>query len=388
VNKIIPGFDKATNREVRDCRISCYKDVLAYYGIPLSAHVISLLAGGIGFQFGRFVFEDLPEMDLWLAGGLVVSLEDELTNNLHLRIEKHIICGKQGGFDELKKYIDLNIPLLVEYDHRYISGEQKRPSPLSVLNIHYSSYTILIGYDTGKNIVYLVQNNDNKNEISSVNLDIFTQARNQKLFPISQNNICYCLNIDKSYVEWLNINMPNLLLRSLLSTANRMLGDGSFSDDRIDATVLESAQSIAGMRQFCGAIRIYQRELSDQEKIYNIDTINKLFVVKFLVLRSFFVQNSNTCNREEFGKGLVMVSEQMDLPFLSQIGEGFIRVAVDWRNLMRMIFHVKDMCHKKREFIEEVAGKMSYIAETEEQLFMRLRASLSQIPAIQHVLVD
>jgi hypothetical protein len=62
---------------------------------------------------------------------------------------------------------------------------------------------------------------------------------------------------------------------------------------------------------------------------------------------------------------------------LSELGEKFIEVSFDWRDLMRTVFNVVNMRDKKIEFIDEVVNKTVAISGKERILFRTLQNLLS-----------
>lgn len=96
MRKQISGFQSIPEREMLDCRITSFREILRYYGIILDSAPIFLLSGGAGFQFGHLALQELAGVKFWFAGSSVPCLEEEFMNRISLPRQKYHIANDTG----------------------------------------------------------------------------------------------------------------------------------------------------------------------------------------------------------------------------------------------------------------------------------------------------
>ncbi|QUL55905.1 hypothetical protein KDC22_04990 [Paenibacillus tritici] len=371
MRKQIGGFQKIPEREMLDCRITSFREILRYYGIILDSASIFLLSGGAGFQFGHLTLPELKGVKFWFAGSSMPRLEVEFMNRISLPRQKHHIANDREGWVTIKGFTDRNQPLLIMFDSRYItSGHSSEVTYLA--NLYNPSMTVFTGYDTAQEEAYIVlHQNDHQAEVLVTSLPDFLDSRNSVTIPFSPDGICYELNIDSSYCEWFRTEYPLLLKESILDTCGRMLGDIKFEDLEVEAEITDCTQGISGMSRLITEMEQYASELAET-MAFNA----KQFVVTFLILRANLEQGSYTCNREEFGRSLQKVAYLFDTGALHELGREFIETGGLWRSAMRQLYNVRFRSNDPVAYLGEIIHIFKQLKCREESLFTRLKETL------------
>ncbi|WP_238652767.1 BtrH N-terminal domain-containing protein [Paenibacillus piscarius] len=367
MRKQISGFQSIPEREMLDCRITSFREILRYYGIMLDSAPIFLLSGGAGFQFGHLALPELAGVKFWFAGSSVPRLEEEFMNRISLPRQKYCIANDSEGWEVIKGFTDRDTPLLMMFDSRYItSGPADGGASLGKL--YNPSMTVFAGYDTEQEEAYIVlHQNDRQSVLLVTSLPDFLGSRNHTTIPFSPEGICYELTIDPSYREWLRAEYPLLLKSAMLDTCERMIGNRPMEALGSGAEITDCVQGISGMNRLITEMEQYASELTGAGG-FNA----KEFVVTFLILRANLEQGSYTCSREEFGRSLQKVAGLYDPGALHELGQEFIEAGGLWRSVMRQLYNVRFRTQDPAAYLGEVIAMFRQIKNREQLLFSRL----------------
>lgn len=367
MRKQIRGFQSIPEREMLDCRITSFREILRYYGIMLDSAPIFLLSGGAGFQFGHLALPELAGMKFWFAGSSVPRLEEEFMNRISLPRQQHRIANDPEGWEIIKGFTDRDTPLLIMFDSRYITS--RTTGGESLLNKLYNpSMTVFTGYDTEQEEAYIVlHQTDQQSEVLVTSLPEFLGSRHHVTIPSSPEGICYELNINTSYREWLKAEYPLLLKSALQDTCGRMLGNQAMEDLGGGGEITDGMQGISGLARLITEMEQYASELTGTG-VFNA----KQFVVMFLILRGNLEMGSYTCSRAEFGRSLQKVAGLFDPQAFHELGHEFMEAGMLWRSVMRQLYNVRFRTQDPASYLGEIIAMFRQIKDREQLLFTRL----------------
>jgi len=137
------------------CESSSMRDLFEYYGFPMSEAMAFGLDGTLGFGFFDTTnsVSFIPESNIpFFLGGKQGTIEPNslACRLLGITLRKQSFTSADNAWDESKKLIDQDIPLILEVDLGYLpyfEGEGE---------IHFGGHAItLAGYDEGNRIAYV-----------------------------------------------------------------------------------------------------------------------------------------------------------------------------------------------------------------------------------------
>ena len=153
INKyLIKNF---VHRVGHHCESSSMRDLFEYYGFPMSEAMAFGLDGTLGFGFFDTTnsVSFIPESNIpFFLGGKQGTIEPNslACRLLGMTLRKQSFTSADNAWEESKKLIDQDIPLILEVDLGYLpyfEGEGE---------IHFGGHAItLAGYDEGNRIAYV-----------------------------------------------------------------------------------------------------------------------------------------------------------------------------------------------------------------------------------------
>jgi len=360
MKKIISEFQKMPKREVIDCRITGLRDILSYYGIHMDSYTLFILSEGIDFGFQKFKLKESSNIDLWCVGGSTFTMEDDLLSNLGIGQNKHYFENSEQGWNDLKAFIDKDIPIMVVLDSNVIH-EFTVQKDMSKAYFGAVSSGPLVGYDLEERIVWMDFKDDVSTKLHPVPIEDFMMARNTKCVPYSPNNECYVLDISEEVRENAESNMNEMLLKALNKSCRKMIFEQEKSAEYF---------GLSGMRAATDALREFGNMLQTAELSPEIE--NRLFSLKIKTFRQGMLPGSNTFYRDEFGNGLIEVSKRLKIKSMKGIGKEFRTMGKHWRNIARYTSLADAYFDEKQKYIESLIEKMELIFEDEKALFTKL----------------
>jgi len=370
VRKIIDGFSCMPKRDLIDCRITSLRDVLNYYGIEADSFSLCLLTGILDFSFGQVYLNESRKLTAWVAGAAAIKLEDIAYDNMKIDYQQHDFSNELKAFQEIKRFVDNGTPLFFSMDSSYIlqkiENEKVSEKTLKISNITLAA---LVGYDEDKNTVLLDLKDSETTELLEVDFQLFQTSRNSRCFPLSPENACYSFIIDGDYINRFNKEKKDWISSSIKKTCDIML-TGRHITDLKNENLVEFSSGINGMRRIISVLEEFNKNLS--EASVETEILNKIFMFKFNTIREALLPGSDTCYREEFGKGIKTFSKEFSIKKIDKIGDQFISIGKEWRGLIRHFYCAQYNLNKKSEFINDTIKKIDKICCLEQDLFQKL----------------
>ncbi len=373
MKKIIEHFKNCPNRELIDCRITSFRDILSFNDIYIESYSLYILSSALAFVFGQVKPNSETNINLWLAGASEFNIEDNLFQNISLPFKPLAIENDDEGFHKITDYVDKDIPLLFVLESSHILGKNTYDisKPQDYLNVHNLTLTVLAGYSSDENIVYLDLKDSDSSELYATDIESFMKSRNSNCFPVSPANKCYLLDIDEDYRNWFKSNKGLLFKQSLIKTCNNMLMPMDSRFPNSDSRVIEFDKGILAMKRLIEVLKEFRINIQDA----NIDPriADKIFNLKFAALRDGLLPGSNTCYREEFGRGIINAAELFcRSKQLVKIGEKFVDISKEWRGFIRLLYNAPYFLGKKDKYIKDVIKALEKLTDSEYLIFKKL----------------
>jgi hypothetical protein len=170
-------IEKFTHKIGRHCESSAMRDMFEFYGFPMSEAMAFGLDGTMGFGFFDnsndlsamgTISEEIP----FFCGGK----QDTITPNslacriLGINLKKQSFSSANRGWEESKKMINNNIPLILRADIAYL------PYMNIEEEIHFGGHTIVLaGYDEEKGSAFI--GDTDRKGLQEISIEKLKQAR-------------------------------------------------------------------------------------------------------------------------------------------------------------------------------------------------------------------
>jgi hypothetical protein len=140
------------------CISNAIKQIFRFYGYSLSEEMIFGLASGLNFFY--FEFKNIPYP---LIGGRtkIGDFEENLACNLGISINIHTTSSTIKAYDEMKRLIEKNIPIIIYVDMNALSylGMPQ--------DVHFGGHTVVVfGIDEEEGIAYVSDRDSEKKSIT------------------------------------------------------------------------------------------------------------------------------------------------------------------------------------------------------------------------------
>ena len=375
MTKVIEKFCEMPERELIDCRMTSFRDILLYNDIKVDSFSICIISSIINFIFGQIKLRDSSNVTFWLAGGCVLKIEDIFFSNTGIKSNLFYFGDEDETWSTIIRHIDSNTPLLVVLDSRYIVKNQPiKDFNIEYINIHNPSIAVVVGYDLKTKSVYLDLKESNSNKICIAKFSEFMDSIQSNSFPLSPGKKYYILDIGQEYKSKFESNKPLIIKNSLLNSCDFMLGSKS-PDSFQDTRIIESNTGIKGLYRLCEVLEEFLENVECEE--IDEKVLNKVFVYKFISLRESLLPGSNTCYRDEYAQGLINVADVLQNKKLKKVGKLYFKIGMKWRALVRLLYNSQFSINNKSKYINNVISSVRSIASDEENIFCEIKDAIS-----------
>lgn len=133
-----------------NCGTTSSKIILNHYNYKVSEDMVFGLGSGLGF-----VYQYYTQDETYFLSGKNESLENNIANLFGGTIESGYFDNEEKAFNEVKKYIDRDMPVILDLSIRYLPYFE--PYLESVGNIGFGLHNaVLAGYDEEEHTVLLL----------------------------------------------------------------------------------------------------------------------------------------------------------------------------------------------------------------------------------------
>lgn len=357
---MIDAFNNMPPREMIDCRITAFRDVLLYHGVPIESHVLYLISKTFGFHYGHV--DVANNMPIWFAGNSLKPFMLNMLEGIGVDYQMHQFEDDTKDMSFIKEQLTEKKPLLALFDSRCLDPNYVYKQ----FNIYSPSLTVIAGLDDEAFYLSIKHKRDTV-KLRAFEIDNFMKSRKNVCEPYSPDMRLYTLEVDQNYKCWLKKHLNELIKQSLIIICEEMLGKKNQQIQfKHDYTLHESACGLTGMAMLIQSMKVFMKEVktSDLDK----QIIDKIVTIKFLALREGMLQGSTSCYREEFGEALIVASKYLNNKQLKNIGKAYIKVGHQWRHLLRTLYAVQQFLPKKLAYMSEVCQQLEKIKAKETTL--------------------
>lgn len=370
MRKIIKGMHDLPVRPSMDCKLTAFFDLFQFYGLGEDTDTLSLLSGSMGFRFARVKLPQTEFFELWLAGSSYLNFCEEFMDSLSIPYRRHVIPGDEGGWNQLKQFIDQGKPVLFHFNGDFLHEDEglvDGPAARHVFKVKPISMASMIGYDEeNRTVILSYRKNDGESRKTECPIEDFQTARNKPCQPEDPNNVCYELLIDEEFIQHYKTNRLAFFEKALRVHLERLEGDKPiFAPEEFQGECLSYKQGRSAVKDFILSLQQMEKDSravkDEAEKV----VMDKLFIVRLLSFRALIAYGSATCFREEFGRGLVKLARQFHYPQLEKTGKQIMAMSVRWRQLIRTIYLVKRKLDNKKEFVKKICTEIDKLTAKE-----------------------
>jgi hypothetical protein len=335
------------------CITNAYKQVFHYYGHDILEEMLFGLASGLGFMYFEMKNVHFP-----LIGGRtkIGDFEQMIGKNLGININMQKTSSSKKAYDELKKLISQDIPVVIYVDMAFLKylGLPK--------DAHFGGHTIVVfGIDEEKQIAYISDRDGRDFKVTNsktaeppadyhlVPLRDLEIARGSEYKPYSPEN------------KWVTFDFTNireidrkLIYRAIMSNMNQILNP-PIKNLGIKGVKLFS-EKISGWAEF------------DDDKL-------KWSTINAYVMINQIGGNGGGIFRRMYGNFLKQSAEIINAQSLNKCGESFIQLSYEWDeigNLFLEVFNETD-----RSILNEIAQRLDKIYRKEKECLEELNNEVS-----------
>lgn len=369
--RLIDTYKHIEKREILDCRIKSIKELIRHYGLNLNSYEVLLLCEAYTFNYNTIKIPGVLLEALPYATASHNNLETTFFQKLNINYHKEKIDGSNQGWERIKGMIDQETPILFKIDSRFLRGTEDAAPKQMKLNLYYLSTLLLVGYDEEKGLAFIVlTNDDEKEDANEITIEQFQKYRCSICAPFSPEGLCFYLKSGNGIGEIDDDHIKKAILSSIKKTADTMLNEGDVYDVEIGSFIgSEVRKGISGMRN----LKEDMQMMLDHCKNNNNAKIIQLMMA---FLRNNLIFGSYSAFREEFGQCLKNCAKKYDIYDLFDIGNGFEKIAYDWKTLFTILSRI---AHNKGDLAEQIQMGINIwdtIIQSEHEQFEKVRNSL------------
>lgn len=342
---VIQGFTPTGGKH---CVSNSIKQIFQYYNHSISEEMVLGLASGLNFIYFDIKFNPYP-----LIGGRnkLMEFEENLAAALNITIEVHETASSKKAYEELKKQIEADVPVVVYVDMaelKYLGLPE---------DAHFGGHSIVVfGIDEEDQIAYIsdrdakgfkvtVNENEIPDDYHMISLSELEKARGSKAKPYPPKN------------KWLVFDFTNMkpIDDSMIKTAIRKNLD----------FILHPPMKNLGVT----GIRLFAEKLVTDWKTFDE---NKL---KGSAFNAFIFINEKGGNgggifRKMYGDFLIEASDICKGDLLQDYGTRLKVIGEEWDQVG---FKLLDIYEKDRvDLLDEIAKDVNGLYEKEFELFTGL----------------
>jgi len=367
--KIIKSFDKEMKRVNLDCRIKALQGLMNHYGVDISFYMSMILAKSVTFHYGKIDFDGFPASDVPFAFGSRAHVEEKFFESLGIEHKVESIDDSDASWEQMKRLIDNETPLLVKLDGNFVNrlSSDHKPDEQGI-KLGYLSTMLLVGYlENDKKYVALTEFVENE-RIVPFELEKFQKARNSVCLPYLPKFICMYLDKEIDSKK-LSEEVMKKTLESLKTATQIMLDPTSVKDYLVD-DIIEEGFAYKNIQNGIPAMKQMHQDLKNVLAIY--ESFNeKILILIAQLLRSNLSLGGSSSFRLEFGEALKELGVKLNKDEFGAIGDEFITHSQIWK---KFVFNLRDMARSTnpKECLQNAVEIFDTVINNEEQLFIKL----------------
>lgn len=365
---IIEKYETVRKRQMLDCRVKAIMELLNGYDIALDSREIMILAESFVFQYGKISFSEANIYDIPYAVASINDVEKNVLKNMGIDYICERLDNSKQNWEKMKAILSSRNPILTKIDGRFVH-ESASTVPKKIINIHYLSSVLLVGYDEGEENVFIILTNSNEiDKPQKCSYATFQKYRGTKCFPFGPEFLCFYVN----NIQEGNLEIRKLIIKSLRRICENMLIS---KDIKIDIEEFECNKLITGI----AALKNLQLDLSEKYKKYKRKQISsKEIIFILLFLRNNLMYGSYSAYREEFSRAIDYLGGKYQIIEINDVSKCIFSSSKYWKKIFVNIAKISHQKKIKRVKILKILLWLKKIVQLEEKAFKRLEQILNK----------
>lgn len=366
---IIEKYKNITPRQCLDCRIKALQEILRSVDINVTPMEVMILAESPSFQYGNINFSSSNLFGLPYCVSSETDLDEIIFSKLGIKWIEEQIGSSPEDWEHMKSLLDRGIPILFKIDARFLN--YKDPEKHMIIDMHYLSHILLVGYKEDMSAVYIVLTNDDTvTEPRELSFEDFEKYRNTKCIPFSPEN--RCIYIDPAENQNLSVSIEEKLKQSYEQMYHRFEDSVSVPVDIKDFECHELYKGSTGIEMFIDHINTLRKKIKTEKS----SSINKYVCVSLLFFKKNMMFGTYSAFRDEFSQCLIEHSSKLNAPLLIKAADCFKKSGDKWKHLFVCISKVPhDLKHSAR-YLRRISAYLNKILRYEELGFKYIEKGL------------
>ena len=366
---IIEKYKNISPRQCLDCRIKALQEILRSVNICITPMEVMILAESPSFQYGNINFSSSNLFGLPYCVSSETDLDKIIFNKLGIKWIEEQIGNSPEDWEHMKSLLDRGIPILFKIDARFLN--YKDPEKHMIIDMHYLSHILLVGYKEDMSAVYVVLTNDDTiTEPCELSFDDFEKYRNTKCIPFSPEN--RCIYIDQSENENISFSIEEKLKQSYKQMCHRFEDNVSVPMNIEGFECQELYKGSNGMEMFMDHIYKLRKKVRSEKNI----SINKYVCVSLLFFKKNMMFGTYSAFRDELSQCLTEHSIKLNNPLLLKAALCFKKSGNKWKHLFVCISKVPhDIKHSAR-YLKRISSYLNGILRDEKHGFKYIEKGL------------
>lgn len=168
-------LEKYCNRPGVHCVSTSIRDIFEFNGHKFTEEFVFGLDSGLGFHVTQ---DPKDEKALFFLGGKRTIFDGSICEAVEVKLIQNRPVDDQKAWEEVKNYIDKDIPVMLQADMYYLDYFKER-------HAHFGGHMIVLtGYDTERNVAFISERQDDRlgdrrqDRFLTLSLDSLRRARN------------------------------------------------------------------------------------------------------------------------------------------------------------------------------------------------------------------
>lgn len=366
---IIEKYKNITPRQFLDCRIKALQEILRSVDINFTPMEVMILAESPSFQYGNINFSSANLFGLPYCVSTETDLDEIIFNKLGIRWTEEQIGNSPEEWEHMKSLLDRGIPIIFKIDARFLN--YKNPEKHMIIDMHYLSHILLVGYKEDMSAVYIILTNDDTvTEPCEMSFEDFEKYRNTKCIPFSPEN--RCIYIDPSKNQNLSFSIEEKLKQSYKQIYHRFKDDISVSLCIEDFECHELYKGLNGIKMFNDYINTLRKKNKSEKDI----AINKYVCVSLLFFKKNMMFGTYSAFRDEFSQCLTEHSIKLNAPLLLKAADCFKKSGNKWKHLFVCISKVPHDMKHSAHYLKSISAYLKSILHYEKLGFKYIEKGL------------
>lgn len=350
-------------KRVSNCRVQALCDLLVMKGINVSPYLLYLVCMKSPYTFAEVIYNHV-------SYPFISSFDEDLETQLFEEFNlSYSIFTNELSLPTLKNILNDDEPFILLCDANSVLKRRKNKNNMQ---IGVCSGITVIGYNALGRVVFSELNK--KKQFSDISYNLLSYSRDFEILPSSPFNISIHLHDDytKNQECRRKLNDYSVLSEILRCNLTKAISEPNWEERKYTNKNLEVFNNQKAKERLLAFLDTLQETISNSE--IDQDILNKIFSLKFRLLRKSMISGTSSFNRLEIAESVYALWELNPDKKLHTLYLGFQESAHNFRNIIRKLYFVNDMLDKKEEFLMEIRHLLSEAFEYEYKLISNFLA--------------